>query len=149
MKYSEFNPFYKIIHNNAPAITYYENNNFLIIQDQNPYKPKSFNERSNLHLLLIPKGNYINYIDFFKNAVKEETTDFFKALYEIIKEYKLDSYLDKYKDYSCLYSNHNNGVFLDVRNGHSHQTIYHFHTHIHIPDVHKDKNFEDLSIKNN
>jgi histidine triad (HIT) family protein len=140
--YSTDNDLYKIINNESPHKKYYENDSFMIIQNLHT------NEASNLHLLLIPKKNYLNYVDFFMEAKEEEIVDLFKALYEIYNKYDFDNYLKKYKniqDYSTLYINHNKGVFNKVRGGHGHQAIDHLHIHIYMPFIFKNKFIKPLT----
>ena len=88
-------------------------------------------------------------MDFFEKGSIEEIQDLFKALYEINQTYDLDTYLEKYKQYSCIYVNHNYGIFPKhdqrVRNGHIRQTVGHLHFHIHIPDTYQSIK-EDLKL---
>jgi histidine triad (HIT) family protein len=141
--YNKNNRFYNIIHKQEYSKIYYENNNFMLIQNRGTDTCK------NLHLLLIPKNNYITYVDFFQKANDEEIKDFFEVLYKIYNKYNLDQYPTQYKkrqNDSFLYINHNNGVFKNVRGDHSNQYVYHLHLHIQYLSIFKENFIKDFNL---
>ena len=108
---------------------------------------KRTKEEKDLHLLLIPKKNYVNYVDFFQKADDVEIKDFFEALVAIYQKYNLDAYPEKFPriaNESFLYINHNKGVFNKVRGIHSYQYIYHLHLHIQYRYIFKNNFLKEL-----
>ena len=62
MKYDNKNIFAKILRKEITCKKVYEDNYALAFQDINP--------QAKVHLLVIPKGKYISFVDFSKNASK-------------------------------------------------------------------------------
>ena len=72
MIYDKNNIFAKIIRHEIPAKIIYEDDNFLAFNDISKASPT--------HVLVIPKGEYINYQDFVLNAKPEIVANFFKKI---------------------------------------------------------------------
>ena len=106
MKYNPENVFAKIITGKIPANKVYEDEHLLAFHDIQPAAP--------VHILVIPKGSYIDYGDFVSKASTEEIAYFFKKIDDIAKNLGL---VDSYR----LISNKGN------RSG---QSVFHFHVHI-------------------
>jgi len=104
--YNQNNILYKIINKEISAKIYKENDYSICIFDINP--------QNNIHLLLLPKGEYIDYEDFLNNAKINETIGFFSLLQEI---------LQNITNYQLIT---NSGTF---------QHISHFHMHIISSDI--------------
>jgi|TARA_B100001093_G_scaffold511985_1_gene580976 histidine triad (HIT) family protein len=72
MNYDKYNIFAKIIRGEIPCKKVYENDNVLAFYDINPQKK--------IHVLVIPKGEYIDLDDFNKKASDKEIVDLNKAI---------------------------------------------------------------------
>ena len=107
MKYDNKNIFAKILRKEIPCKKVYEDNYALAFQDINP--------QAKVHLLVIPKGKYISFVDFSKNASKNEINGFFKAVSKVAEEEGL------VKGGYRILANHG------VNAG---QEVPHFHVHI-------------------
>ena len=68
INYDDGNIFAKILRNEIPSEKVYEDNSVYAFKDIRPQAP--------VHILVIPKGQYINYDDFVTNASDEEIIDF-------------------------------------------------------------------------
>ncbi len=107
MKYNRDNIFAKIIRGEIPATKVYEDEKVLAFHDISKAAP--------IHVLVIPKGDYVNFADFSQNAAAEEISHFFKKVSEIAK----------------LLGAESEGFRLITNNGiNAHQTVEHFHVHI-------------------
>jgi histidine triad (HIT) family protein len=107
MIYDKNNIFAKIIRREIPAKIIYEDDNILAFNDISKASPT--------HVLVIPKGEYINYQDFVLKANSPEIANFFKTLAQICIQLNLEP----------------NGFRLITNNGNdAHQTVKHFHVHI-------------------
>ena len=107
MIYDKNNIFAKIIRQEIPAKIIYEDDKILAFNDISKASPT--------HVLVIPKGEYINYQDFVLKASSLEVANFFKKVAEICSQLKLEQ----------------NGFRLITNNGSdAHQTVKHFHVHI-------------------
>jgi len=103
--YDKKNIFAKIIEKKLPSTIVYEDDSIMAFKDTMPIAP--------IHIIVIPKGDFIDYSYFIKQSSKEEIAYFFTKLYEIAhKECGGDFRI-------CT----NNGP----KSG---QTIFHFHAHI-------------------
>ena len=51
---------------------------------------KDINPAAPIHILVIPKGPYVNYDHFISNATDEEIIDFNKTVKEVIEKQELD-----------------------------------------------------------
>ena len=80
-EYNKDNIFYKIINKEINSNLVLEGKHFIAINDIRPKAP--------VHVLIIPKGNYIDYSDFVTNASDEEIIDFNKGIANIIEQMKL------------------------------------------------------------
>ena len=78
MAYDENNIFAKILRGEIPCYKIYEDDHVLALPDIAPQKK--------IHILVIPKGRYIDIADFGTNASVEEITAFYKAISQIAKE---------------------------------------------------------------
>ena len=72
MSYDENNIFAKILRGEIPCKKVYENEHVLAFHDVNPQKK--------LHVLIIPKGKYIDLDDFNKKASDKEIIELNKAI---------------------------------------------------------------------
>lgn len=107
MMYNKENVFAKIIGKNLPAAIIYEDEQILAFKDIAPVAP--------VHIIVIPKNEYIDYADFISKASIDEIKHFFAKLSDIANEAGLD------KDGYRLITN---------KGEKSGQTIFHFHFHI-------------------
>lgn len=105
MTYDVNNIFAKMISGDVPVEKIYEDDHVIAINDINPVAP--------IHILVIPKGSYVDFTDFTDNATENELISYFKAIANITKEQGAKSYR--------LISN------KGVESG---QSVFHFHTHI-------------------
>ena len=81
-KYDKENIFAKILRKEIPNDTVIETDFSLAFKDINPVAP--------VHILVIPKGPYVNYDHFVSNARNEEILDFNNTVKEVIKKFDLD-----------------------------------------------------------
>lgn len=86
MKYNKSNVFAKILRKELPSKKVFENKDLLCFYDLNPV--------AKVHVLIIPKGEYIDYNDFIKKSTPEAIARFFKTIPNIakklgVKEYRL------------------------------------------------------------
>ena len=81
-KYDKENIFAKILRKEIPNDTVIESDLSLAFKDINPVAP--------VHVLVIPKGPYVNYDHFVSNASNEEILDFNNTVKEVIKKFDLD-----------------------------------------------------------
>jgi len=109
MKYDKNNIFAKILRKEIPCNKVYENEYVLSFYDVNPLKK--------LHILVIPKGDYIDLDHFNSEASDKEIIEFSKSITHIVKMLKISSYETGYRILS------NAGL-----NGG--QEVPHFHYHI-------------------
>lgn len=107
MDYNKDNIFAKIIRGEIPANKVYEDEKVLAFHDISKAAPT--------HVLVIPKGEYVDFIDFTSKANAEEILHFFKKLNEIAKMLEADK--SGFRLISNIGSN-------------AHQTVPHFHMHI-------------------
>ena len=86
MEYDNNNVFARILRGELPSEKVFENDDLLCFKDLHPI--------ARVHVLIIPKGDYVNYGDFVANATPDVVARFFKTIPEIaaklgVKEYKL------------------------------------------------------------
>ena len=103
--YDKKNVFAKIISGEIPSEKLYEDDKLIIIKDAYPV--------AKLHLLAIPKSDYLDFADFLNKATEQEIAHYFRTIAKFctennIKEYRLVS---------------NKGASAG-------QSVFHFHTHI-------------------
>ena len=103
--YDNNNVIAKIIRGELASKIRYEDDEVLVIDDINPHAPT--------HVLVIPKGQYINFQHFVNNA--EDVANFFKKIGKIAELLKIEE----------------NGYRLITNIGKDGgQTIPHFHVHL-------------------
>ena len=107
MSYDSENIFAKILRGEIPCDKVYENDHVLAFKDINPKAP--------VHVLIIPKGEYVSSSDFFATASDAELGEFMRAVRAVAeKTGVLDS-----------------GYRLIANAGdHGHQEVPHFHMHL-------------------
>ena len=110
-KYNEENIFAKILRKEIPNDTVIETDFSLAFKDINPVAP--------VHILVIPKGPYVNYDHFVSNASNEEILDFNNTVKEVIKKFDLDPVRNG-NGYRLIANTGLNGV----------QEVPHLHFHI-------------------
>ena len=76
MIYDQKNIFAKILRSEIPCDKIYENDYILSFKDINP--------QSKIHVLIIPKEQYIDIADFLQNANAHYQTNFWKSVNTII-----------------------------------------------------------------
>jgi histidine triad (HIT) family protein len=105
--YNKNNIFAKIIRGEIPATKIYEDDKILAFEDITKAAP--------VHILVIPKGQYVSFADFAAKAKGEEIVAFFKKVREI----------------ADLAGLQEDGYRLITNNGaDACQTVEHFHIHI-------------------
>jgi len=109
MSYDKNNIFAKILRGEIPCKKVYENEYVLSFHDINPQKK--------LHVLVIPKGEYIDLDDFVQKALDREIVEFNKSITHIAKMLKISNQEGGYRVLS------NTG-----KDGG--QEVPHFHCHI-------------------
>ena len=110
-KYDKENIFAKILRKEIPNDTVIETDLSLAFKDINPMAP--------IHVLVIPKGPYVNYDHFVSNASNEEILDFNNTVKEVIKKFDLDPVRNG-NGYRLIANTGLNGV----------QEVPHLHFHI-------------------
>lgn len=112
MQYNDDNAFYKIIHKQIQANVVLEGEHFIAFHDIAPRAP--------VHILIIPKGSYIDYHDFIERASDIEILDFHRGMNQVVKLMKLRENGFKLRT--------NSGKFrLNDEGG---QEVMHMHFHI-------------------
>ena len=82
MAYDSNNIFAKILRGEIPCKKVYEDDHVLAFHDINPQAP--------VHVLLIPKGAYVSWDDFSKNAPDVEIAAFVRAAGKIARDLGAD-----------------------------------------------------------
>lgn len=111
MKYDTNNIFAKILRGEIPCKKVYESDYALSFYDINP--------QAKVHVLVIPKGPYVNMDDFSKNAKPDEMVGLIRALGETAKKIGLSEYVEG-KGYRYIGNNGPDGG----------QEVPHLHFHI-------------------
>ena len=107
MQYDKNNVFAKIIRGEIPAEKVYEDDKVLAFYDIKP--------SSKVHILVIPKGEYISFDDFMETAGDGEIVYFFKKVQEIAKNAGVSE----------------TGYRVVANHGESSgQIVFHFHVHV-------------------
>jgi diadenosine tetraphosphate (Ap4A) HIT family hydrolase len=75
--YDPANIFARIIRGELPNRTVLETEHSLAFHDINPIAP--------IHVLVIPKGNYVSWDDFTEKASEAEITDFVRAVGQVAR----------------------------------------------------------------
>ncbi|UTW55428.1 histidine triad nucleotide-binding protein [Kordiimonas sp. SCSIO 12610] len=107
MAYDQNNIFAKILRGEIPCNKVFENDHALAFHDINP--------QASVHVLVIPKGDYVSMADFTANAPAELIEGFMRAVGEVARELGLES-----------------GGYRTISNAgpNSHQEVPHLHIHI-------------------
>jgi histidine triad (HIT) family protein len=105
--YDPSNIFARILRGEIPCRKVYEDEVALAFHDINPQAP--------VHVLVVPKGQYVSLADFSANASDAEIAGFWRAVGKVAKDLALEV-----SGYRVLT---NMGV-------HGHQEVPHFHVHI-------------------
>ena len=107
MLYDNNNLFAKIIRGDIPAQKIYEDDQILAIKDIAPAAP--------IHILVLPKAEYISFHDFMEKASAETIAHFYKIVQKICTDLNIE------KDgYRVMCNTGKNGM----------QTVPHMHLHI-------------------
>lgn len=107
MAYDNDNIFAKILRGEIPCDKVYESDHALAFKDIQPQAP--------VHVLVVPKGPYVNMDDFSTTASDEEIAGFFRAVGAVARELGVVD-----AGYRALA---NNGPD-------AHQEVVHLHVHI-------------------
>lgn len=107
MEYDKNNIFARILRKEVPAQIVYEDNYALAFHDINPKAP--------VHILVIPKGEFISFFDFTEKASPALVLGFERAIRQVIQDFNLQETGFR------LISNH--GI-------HGGQEVPHYHVHI-------------------
>lgn len=103
--YDKNNIFAKIIAKDVPADIIFEDDKLIAIKDIAPQAP--------VHILVIPKGDYMDFTDFLEDASPSDVAHYYKKVYDIANK--------ECGEHFRLVAN--NGAWAG-------QTVFHFHTHI-------------------
>ncbi len=107
MSYDKNNVFAKILRGEIPSEKVYEDDEVLAFNDISKAAP--------VHVLVIPKAEFIDFDDFVSNASDEVVANFFKKVADIAKTLDLDK---------------NNYRLITNKGALASQTVKHFHVHI-------------------
>ncbi|NRB11131.1 MAG: HIT domain-containing protein [Rickettsiaceae bacterium] len=105
MTYDKNNIFAKIISGEINTDRIYEDDKVIAINDINPAAP--------IHILIIPKENYVDFADFVNNANSEYIAHYYKIINKIAK----DNGADEYR-------------LVTNKGAAAGQSVFHFHTHL-------------------
>ena len=105
MEYDNNNVFARIIRKEIKEQIVYEDDYMLCFHDKEPL--------GDVHLLIIPKGKYLDYADFVEKASDKEKKHFFDTIPVIAKHNNLTDYR-----------------LLTHRGANGGQTVFHFHVHL-------------------
>ncbi len=107
--YDKNNVFAKIIRGEIPASKVYENEHALSFYDVNPM--------FSTHVLVIPKGEYKNILDFSKNATNDEIIGFWNCFNKTAEKLGIEC------EFNCVANAGANAPFIK-------QSVFHFHLHL-------------------
>jgi len=107
MGYDKNNIFARIIRGEIPGQKVYEDDHVVAINDIAPAAP--------VHILIMPKGEYVSFDDFSQHAPAEHVANFFRTIAKIAKQSGID------KTGYRLIANHG----ADAS-----QSVPHFHVHL-------------------
>ena len=79
--YDDSNIFAKILRGELPCNKVYEDEHALAFHDINPLAP--------VHILVIPKGQYVSWDDFSANGSDEEIAGFVRAVGKVARDQQL------------------------------------------------------------
>ena len=107
MAYDKDNIFAKILRGEIPCDKVYEDDFALAFKDINPQAP--------VHVLVIPKGEYVSWADFSANAPDDLVAGFVRAVGKVAKDLGVED-----AGYRVLAN----------AGAHAHQEVPHLHVHI-------------------
>ncbi|RZI46340.1 histidine triad nucleotide-binding protein [Rickettsiales endosymbiont of Peranema trichophorum] len=107
MAYNSDNIFAKIINGLLPSNKLYEDEHVLVIRDKYPVAP--------VHVLVLPKAQYVSFDDFVAGETPETIAHFFKIIRKVAHDLNIGT--SGYR----LITNHGRDAV---------QTVPHFHVHI-------------------
>ena len=107
--YDKNNVFAKIIRGEIPTTKICENEHALSFYDVNPM--------FSTHVLVIPKGEYQNILDFAKNASADEQVGFWECFAKTADKLGVEC------EFNCLANAGANASFVK-------QSVFHFHMHL-------------------
>ena len=107
--YDKNNVFAKMIRGEIPTNKVCETDCAMSFYDINPMFEK--------HVLVIPKGEYKNILDFTKNAPSEEQIDFWNCFAQTAEKLGIEC------EFNCLANAGANAPFVK-------QSVFHFHLHL-------------------
>ena len=107
MSYDRDNIFAKILRGEIPCSKRYEDAYALAFDDINPARP--------VHVLVIPKGEFVSLDDFSATANSEQIAGFFRAVGEVARQCGVAE-----SGYRIIANTGENG----------HQEVSHFHVHV-------------------
>ena len=107
MNYDTNNIFAKILRGEIPCDKVYEDDYVLAFNDITPQAP--------VHVLLIPKGEYISFDDFSAAGSTDEISGFYRAVQKVADQLGLQN--DGYRIISNMGAS-------------AHQEVMHYHLHI-------------------
>ena len=106
-KYDQNNVFAKIIRGEIPATKVFEDDDVLAFNDLSALAP--------VHVLVIPKGEYVDFADFVAGESAEKIAKFFKTVAKIAKTLDIDA--SGYR-------------IISNKGGDASQSVAHFHVHL-------------------
>ena len=107
MSYDNENIFAKILRGDIPCDKVYEDEYALAFNDISPQAP--------VHVLVIPKGEYISFDDFSKSAPAEDMAGFYRAVQKVAEQLGLQE--GGYRTLANMGAN-------------AHQEVMHYHLHL-------------------
>lgn len=107
--YDKNNVFAKMIRGEIPTNKVYENEYAMSFYDINPM--------FNTHVLVIPKGEYKDILDFTKNASTTEQSGFWECFTKTAEKLRIEC------EFNCLANAGANAPFVK-------QSVFHFHLHL-------------------
>ena len=105
--YDESNIFARILRGEIPCNKVYEDGHALAFHDIQPQAP--------VHVLVIPRGDYVSMDDFSANAGDDEIAGFFRAVGKVARMLEIET--DGYR----MLANHGRNA---------NQEVPHFHVHL-------------------
>jgi histidine triad (HIT) family protein len=105
--YDRNNVFARILRGELPCKKVHEDEFALAFHDINPLAP--------VHVLVIPKGEYVSQADFCATAPAEQVTGFWRAVAKVARDLGLES-----EGYRIVANHGPNGG----------QLVFHFHVHV-------------------
>ena len=109
-KYDNQNIFAKILRGEIPNDTVFENEHALAFRDINPQRPH--------HVLIIPKGKYVSFDHFYKEASNEEIIGYIQSIGKVCD--LLDISIDRGDGFRMIANSGQHGI----------QDVPHLHVHI-------------------